>query len=122
MINTMVTRKPMATHSGYGASKGALANATAHLALELGAHNIRVNSCFMGWMWGPPVATYMELMKDTHPEGAAGVKKGVEQNIPLGKLQEDADCAKVAIFLASDYSKAMTGAQVDVNGGEYMPH
>ena len=73
MINTMVTRKPLATQAGYAASKAALASATAHLATELGPHNIRVNSAFMGWMWGPPVQFYMEMMKDTHPEGAEGV-------------------------------------------------
>lgn len=122
MINTMVTRKPMATQAGYAASKAALASATAHLATELGADNIRVNSAFMGWMWGPPVEFYMEMMKDTHPDGAAGVKASVEKGIPLGRIPEDGDCAKVAVFLASDYSCAMTGAQLDVNGGEYMPH
>ena len=122
MINTMVTRKPLATQAGYAASKAALASATAHLATELGPHNIRVNSAFMGWMWGPPVQFYMEMMKDTHPDGAAGVKAEVEKGIPLGRIPEDGDCAKVAIFLASDYSCAMTGAQLDVNGGEYMPH
>ena len=122
MINTMVTRKPLATQGGYAASKAALASATAHLATELGQYGIRVNSAFMGWMWGPPVEFYMEMMKDTHPEGAAGVKAEVEKGIPLGAIPEDGDCAKVAIFLASDYSCAMTGAQLDVNGGEYIPH
>ncbi len=122
MINTMVTRQPMASQGGYAASKGALASATAHLALELGPDNIRVNSTFMGWMWGPPVEFYMQMMKDTHPDGAAGVKAGVEQGIPLRRIPEDGDCAKVAIFLASDYSNAMTGAQLDVNGGDHIPH
>ena len=122
MINTMVTRKPLATQGGYGASKAALASATAHLATELGPAGIRVNSAFMGWMWGPPVEFYMEMMKETHPDGAAGVKAEVEKGIALRRIPEDGECAKVAIFLASDYSCAMTGAQLDVNGGEYMPH
>jgi NAD(P)-dependent dehydrogenase (short-subunit alcohol dehydrogenase family) len=122
MINTMVTRQPLGTQGGYAASKAALSAATSHLALELGPHNIRVNSAYMGWMWGPPVEFYMEMMKDNHPDGAAGMKAEVEKGIPLGAIPEDGDCAKVAIFLASDYSCAMTGAQVDVNGGEHMPH
>jgi len=122
MINSMVTRQPLASQGGYAASKAALSSATAHLAIELGRYNIRVNSAYMGWMWGPPVEYYMHMMKDTHPDGAAGVKAEVEKGIPLGSIPEDGDCAKVAIFLASDYSCAMTGAQVDVNGGEHTPH
>ena len=46
----------------------------------------------------------------------------VEKNIPLGAIPDDADCAKAAIFLASDYACAITGAALDVNGGEYMAH
>ncbi|MDJ0877415.1 MAG: SDR family oxidoreductase [Halieaceae bacterium] len=122
MINTMVTRKPLATQGGYAASKAALASATAHLATELGQYGIRVNSAFMGWMWGPPVEFYINMLGDAHPDGAAGARADVEKSIPLGTIPEDGDCAKVAIFLASDYSCAMTGAQLDVNGGEYMPH
>lgn len=122
MINTMVTRQPLATQGGYASSKAALSSATAHLALELGKYGIRVNSAYMGWMWGPPVEFYTEIMKDTHPDGAPGVKADIEKNIPLGHIPLDSDCAKVAVFLASDYSCAMTGAQVDVNGGAHMPH
>ena len=60
MIATMVEHKPLATQGGYGASKSALRAATKHLALELGGDNIRVNSCHMGWMWGPAVEGYFD--------------------------------------------------------------
>ena len=50
------------------------------------------------------------------------LRAGVEKNIPLGRIPEDGDCAKAAIFLASDYSCAMSGANLDVNGGEYLSH
>jgi enoyl-[acyl-carrier-protein] reductase (NADH) len=45
----------------------------------------------------------------------------VAKNIPLGAIPDDADCAKSVIFLASDYSCAVTGAALDVNGGEFIP-
>jgi len=122
MINTMVTRKPMQTQAGYGASKAALASATQHLALELGRHGIRVNSAYMGWMWGPSVEGYFEMLSKQTGQSIDALRAGVEKNIPLGRIPEDGDCAKAAIFLASDYSCAMTGANLDVNGGEYLPH
>lgn len=122
MINTMVTRKPLATQAGYAASKAALASATAHLALELGPSNIRVNSAFMGWMWGPPVQHYFESIARRGGGSVHGPRAEIEKNIPLRAIPDDADCAKAAIFLASDYARAITGAALDVNGGEYLPH
>ncbi len=121
MINSMVTRKPMAYQGGYAVSKSALTTATAQLALELGPYNVRVNSAYMGWMWGPPVENYLiaaAKQQNTTVEALAGE---VAKNIPLGRIPDDADCAKAALFLASDYAAAVTGAALDVNGGEFLP-
>ncbi len=122
MINTMVTRVPMPTQAGYGASKAALASATAHMAKELGPYNIRVNSAYMGWMWGPPVQSYFEQQAEATGRPIEELKAEVAQNIPLRRIPDDSECAKAAIFLASDYSTVITGAALDVNGGEYIPH
>lgn len=121
-VNTMVTRKPMATQAGYAASKAALSSATAHLALELGRYNIRVNSAYMGWMWGSSVQSYFQYQSKQTGVSVPELKAAVEKNIPLGKMPTDADCAKAVIFLASDYACAITGACLDVNGGEYLPN
>lgn len=40
--------------------------------------------------------------------------------IPLGRLGETDDVAKVIAFLASDASKYITGQGIDINGGSYM--
>lgn len=122
MVNTMVTRKPMQTQAGYGASKAALSSATAHLAMELGGHNIRVNSTYMGWMWGAPVQGYFDGMASQTGQPVENLVAEVAKNIPLGKIPTDTDCAKAVMFLASDYACAVTGAALDVNGGEYIPH
>lgn len=122
MINTMVTRKPLQTHGSYAASKSALTAATSHLALELGQYNIRVNATYMGWMWGPSVEGFMKNIEETTGVSVADQRKEVARNIALGDIPEDGDCAKAAVFLASDYAAAVTGACLDVNGGEYLPH
>lgn len=122
MVNTMVTRKPLQTQGGYGASKAALLSATQHLALELGQYNIRVNTTFMGWMWGPPVEGYFQYAAKETGESVESMKAEVAKNIPLGKIPDDADCAKAVLMLASDYACVVTGAGLDVNGGEYLPH
>jgi len=122
MINTMAVHKPMQFNGGYAASKAALASASAHLALELGKDNIRVNSVYMGWMWGPSVENYM---RETALERGVDIdvlKQEVIAQIPLGCIPSDEECGRAALFLASDYASAVTGANLDVNGGEFMPH
>ena len=121
MIATMVEHKPMATQAGYGASKSALRSATKHLALELGAYNIRVNSCHMGWMWGPNVEGYFAWQAQATGRPQEELIAEVAKNIPLGAIPDDGECAKAAMFLASDYASVVTGAALDVNGGEFMP-
>lgn len=121
MIATMVEHKPLATQGGYGSSKSALRCATKHLALELGKYNIRVNSVHMGWMWGPSVEGYFSWQSQSTGRSEEELIAEVAQNIPLGVIPDDADCARAALFFGSDYSNVVTGAALDVNGGEYMP-
>jgi NAD(P)-dependent dehydrogenase (short-subunit alcohol dehydrogenase family) len=121
MIATMVEHKPLATQGGYGSSKMALRSATKHLALELGQYNIRVNSVHMGWMWGPSVETYFTWQEQATGKSKEELMAEVTASIPLGVIPDDEDCAKAALFFASDYSNVVTGAALDVNGGEYMP-
>lgn len=120
-VNTMVTRKPLVSQAGYAASKAALTAATQHMALELGQYNIRVNSTYMGWMWGASVKSYFNYQSKITGTPLIELKAQVEKNIPLGRMPTDTDCAKSVIFLASDYACAITGACLDVNGGEYLP-
>jgi NAD(P)-dependent dehydrogenase (short-subunit alcohol dehydrogenase family) len=121
MIATMVEHKPLATQGGYGASKAALRAATKHLALELGGDNIRVNSCHMGWMWGPAVEGYFDWQSQASGRSKDALIAEVTRSIPLGHIPDDGDCAKAAVFLGSDYARVVTGAALDVNGGEFMP-
>ncbi|MCB1841756.1 MAG: SDR family oxidoreductase [Halioglobus sp.] len=121
MIATMVEHKPLATQGGYGASKSALRCATKHLALELGKYNIRVNSVHMGWMWGPSVEGYFKWQSQTSGKTQDELIAEVTRSIPLGVIPDDGECAKAALFFGSDYSSVVTGAALDVNGGEYMP-
>ncbi|MFK7976572.1 MAG: SDR family oxidoreductase [Halioglobus sp.] len=121
MIATMVEHKPLATQGGYGSSKSALRAATKHLALELGKYNIRVNSVHMGWMWGPAVEGYFAWQAQSTGKSQEELIAEVTSSIPLGVIPDDADCAKAAVFFGSEYSSVVTGAGLDVNGGEFMP-
>jgi len=120
MINTMATRKPFPGEGAYAASKGAQEVAVKYLAKEVGKYGIRVNSAFMGWMWGVPVQQGIKMMARQQKRTEQEVLASVEANIPLGKMTTDDDCARAALMLVSDYARAVTGACLDANGGEFM--
>jgi NAD(P)-dependent dehydrogenase (short-subunit alcohol dehydrogenase family) len=122
MINTMAVRQvPPLGEAGYAASKAALANSAKYLAKELGPNKIRVNTVHMGWMWGAPVQGYMQWQAQQTGGTVEAMKAQVASGIPLGEIPTDDDCAKAALFFISDYSRVVTGASLDVNGGHYMP-
>jgi NAD(P)-dependent dehydrogenase (short-subunit alcohol dehydrogenase family) len=118
-VNSMIQKKPLPTQSGYASSKGALTVAARMLAKELGPYGIRVNSTFMGWMWGPPVEGYVDYLASLGRSREEVIAE-IAKDIPLGIIPDDADCANAVVFLASDLAKVITGAELDVNGGEVM--
>ena len=120
-IGTIGSRRARADEIGYAASKGALLVATRCLALELGPRRIRVNSIPIGWMWGPAVEDGVERMAAargiTRDEQLAEINK----RMALGRLADDSECADAVILMVSDLARAITGAILDVNAGEWMP-
>jgi NAD(P)-dependent dehydrogenase (short-subunit alcohol dehydrogenase family) len=120
-VGTMTTRKPMRGEGGYAAAKAAMGNATQFLALELGGHNIRVNQAVMGWLDGPGVQFYLQMESESRGVTTQDVYDDIASRNPLGRIPTDDACAKGVLFLLSSYASEVTGAVLDVNGGEYMP-
>jgi len=119
-ISTMEARKPIATHGSYTVSKAALHASTRQLALELGRFNIRVNNAVIGWMWGATVEGYMAEMAKQSGIAAETLVAQIAANIPLGRIPPDGDCGKAVLMLLSDYCSEVTGAALDVNGGDFL--
>ena len=72
-------------------------------------------------MWGPAVEGYFDWQSQASGRSKEELMAEVTRSIPLGHIPDDGDCAKAAVFLGSDYARVVTGAALDVNGGEYMP-
>ena len=90
----------------YCASKAALMGLTRGMAKELASKGIRVNTLVPG-------PTNTPMMQGIPQEWADAIIAGV----PMGRMAEPDDIAKVAVFLASDDSGFVTGQNVAVNGG-----
>ena len=117
-VNSMIMRKVLPLQGGYATSKGALMTAAQVLAKELGPHKIRVNSIVPGWMWGPGVEMYIEMLASGSGRTPQDHYDEIAAEIPLGEIPPDDECANAAVFFASDLSSVITGQALDVNGGE----
>jgi 3-oxoacyl-[acyl-carrier protein] reductase len=94
----------------YSAAKAAVIGMTRNLARHLGPDGIRVNVIAPGFILSGPRIEEIWRTRD---------KAAVLKQVPLRRLGELADLTDVALFLASDASRYMTGAVLDVNGGFY---
>lgn len=92
----------------YTAAKTAVIGMTRHLSREYARHGVLVNTIAPGPVRGERVS---ELLQDELEDAALNAQ------IPIGRLAEPADIVDVVIFMASDASRYMTGAILDVSGG-----
>jgi NAD(P)-dependent dehydrogenase (short-subunit alcohol dehydrogenase family) len=101
-----------AAFSIYSASKAAIRNLARSWTLDLKGTGIRVNVLSPGATATPGLLRALERtgQKDAMIAGL------IEQS-PLGRIAEPDDIADVALFLASDDSRSMTGSEIFADGG-----
>jgi NAD(P)-dependent dehydrogenase (short-subunit alcohol dehydrogenase family) len=118
-VSTMSTVNPFPGEGAYSAGKGGLNALTRHMAKDFGRFGIRVNLTRMGWIGGAPVWGFIESQV-TAGRDRDEVVGEITARIPLGIIPPEDDCARGVLFFVSDYSKVVSGASLDVNGGQYM--
>jgi meso-butanediol dehydrogenase / (S,S)-butanediol dehydrogenase / diacetyl reductase len=97
--------------AAYCASKGAVHNLTRALAMDHAADGIRVNGVCPG-----EVRTPMLQSERTEPVTDEMLDR-IASTVPMGRLAEPIEIARVVAFLASDAASYMTGALVSVDAG-----
>jgi NAD(P)-dependent dehydrogenase (short-subunit alcohol dehydrogenase family) len=100
----------------YGASKGAVQSFTIRAAAALASHGIRVNGIAPGTIDTASGARLLATAGMTDDRMAEAVKTANGQ-IPLGRPGTPDDIATVALFLASDAARYVTGVMIPVDGG-----
>lgn len=122
IVNTasMAGKKAAPLLAHYSASKFAVVGFTQALALETAADGIRVNCVCPGY-----VRTSMqerEVVWEANLRGITPeeVRQDYLRAIPLGRLEEPEDVARVVVFLLSDRAAYMTGQAINVTGGSIM--
>lgn len=97
---------PAMTTIAYNTSKGADINFTRALAAEWGKYNINVNAICPGFFPSKMSSGLLEKLGNSIVEGT-----------PLRRLGGDEDLKGVAVFLASEASRHVTGQYIPVDGG-----
>lgn len=118
-VSTMSTVNPFPGEGAYSAGKGGMNALTRHMAKDFGRHGIRVNTTRMGWIGGAPVWGHIDRQVESGRDRDEVVGE-ITARIPIGVIPPEEDCAKSVLFFVSDFSKVVSGASLDVNGGQYM--
>ena len=95
-------------------SKAAVASLTQCLGMDHAHQNIRVNAVCPNEVNTPMLRTGFEMRGLDADQAVETLNKSV----PLGRIAEPEDIADVVAFLASDESRYMCGALLEVNGGK----
>ncbi|SOE98806.1 NAD(P)-dependent dehydrogenase, short-chain alcohol dehydrogenase family [Burkholderia sp. OK233] len=105
-ISSVIGLKGFRNTMAYGATKWAVRGMTKIAALELAEHRIRVNSVHPGLVDTP-------MLDANTPEA----NSNLAAQTPLGRIGRPDEIADLVLFLASDASAYITGAEVAIDGG-----
>ena len=117
-VSSRLALYPMATRSAYAASKAAVHAITESVAHEVGRDGIRVNTLVPGAMRTP--MTDGLIAERARAEGrteAEIIDEAYIQPAVLKRWVEVDECARAALYLASDASSAVTGTHLVVDAG-----
>ena len=110
----------MVRKTHYTSAKAALRALTKTIALEVGPHGIRCNCLVPGaietdlWVnWGKRLAGEQGITYEQWREKALS-------GVPLRTISQPIDIANLALFLASDESRTITGQSINCDAGGYM--
>jgi 3-oxoacyl-[acyl-carrier protein] reductase len=108
LSSSAIRGQPLGVH--YSASKAGVIGLTRAMALALAPHRIRVNAIAPG---------LTDTAQPRYGHSEAELAEMAAQ-IPLGRMGRPDDVGAVAVFLASDEARWVTGQTLHVNGGQYL--
>ena len=110
----------MVRKSHYSAAKGALRILTKTIAREVGEYGIRCNCVVPGAIETDLMLNYMKRVADEQGVSMDQIKAGIQAPLPLKTFSTPEDVANLALFLASDQARTITGQSINVDAGLIM--
>lgn len=109
-VSSGETTRPSPFMSSYAASKAAINHLTSTMAVELGPHGIRVNAI-------APGTTLTEQVKEAFPPGHYDA---IVAATPLQRETHPEELGRLAVFLASDLARCITGQLILADAGAFL--
>ncbi|MFL5806437.1 MAG: SDR family NAD(P)-dependent oxidoreductase [Roseiflexaceae bacterium] len=106
--------------AAYTASKHGVLGLTRALAAELVAYNITVNAICPGYVDTPMTDGNIANIVKRTGMSAAQVRETMEKTSPQNRLIEPEEVAALAVYLAQDSARGITGQAINVDGGSVM--
>lgn len=122
-ISSVTGKQGSARYAAYSASKFAVIGLTQSLAHEMAPYQVNVNAICPGLVDTERVGHLASALMPDDLSAEAQRAEFARRNtaaVPLGRLAEGADVAKMAAFLASAEADYLTGLAVTVSGGSMM--
>ncbi|NUT36411.1 MAG: SDR family oxidoreductase [Hamadaea sp.] len=119
MVNSAVLRHSRRTFGAYKMAKSGLLALAQTLSTELGPQGVRVNSVAPSYIWADTLKFYFDYLGSRRGLTGQEIYDEIAATVDLRRLPEPDEIADVAVFLASDLARAVTGQCVDVNCGEF---
>ena len=122
-MSSVTGKQGSARYAAYSASKFAVIGLTQPLAHEMAPYQVNVNAICPSLVDTERVGHLASALMPEHLSAEEQRTEFARRNkaaVPLGRLAEGADVAKMAAFLASDEAAYLTGLSVTVAGGSMM--
>ncbi|PEQ12895.1 short-chain dehydrogenase [Novosphingobium sp. PC22D] len=110
----------MIRKSHYSAAKGALRILTKVTAKEVGQFDIRCNCVVPGAIETELMVNYMKRVAEEQGTTVEEIAAGIQAPLPLKTFSTPEDVANLALFLASDQARTITGQSINVDAGLVM--
>jgi NAD(P)-dependent dehydrogenase (short-subunit alcohol dehydrogenase family) len=117
-ISSGAGRRGLPFRIGYCAAKAGQVGMTYGMALELAAHNIRVNCVAPGAVEGERIDRVIAGQAAARGVSIEAMRRQMLQRAPLGRMVNAADIVDATVFFCSDMARSISGQVLAVNAGE----
>jgi NAD(P)-dependent dehydrogenase (short-subunit alcohol dehydrogenase family) len=120
-VSSVLGRFGVGGYAAYCATKHGIIGLTRALALELAPRKITVNAICPGWVETEMARNSFRSIGKKSSGGEQEGRNAAAKMAPLGRVLDADEIAGMAVYVASEEAKSLTGQAIVLDGGQVMP-